>query len=745
MRYTAGAYEIAFRVASQPEIVPDHGTARRQSEPRHASITQPFSLMNAPMMFTSTRLLRSFILLGYCLCSVTSAFGQAGAVRTETLDAERHHLRTGETREWSRFPSSAEGAILELEFVVHDASTPVTLAIRQSDVRQTWRVRVNEQEVGRLIKDENDLISLFEIPADLVQRGRNRLTLEGQGDDPDDVLVGPIRLIEGTADAWLSETRVSVQVRDSETNEPMPSRLTITDADGSLVPIGAESNDEMAVRTGVIYTAAGKAEFGLPAGEYQVFAGRGFEYDRKQHNLRLVTGQSKRITCHIGRQVDTLGWIACDTHIHTLSHSGHGDASLNERVITIAGEGIELPIATEHNKQVSYEQVAMKLGVRKFFTPVVGNEVTTKFGHFNAFPFRADSDVPDHRVKDWQPLISGIFSTPDVQVVILNHARDRHYGYRPFGPENFNELTAESLDDRAFLFNAMETLNSGAQQTDPFELFRDWMALVNRGYKITPIGSSDSHDVNRYIVGQGRTYIRGSDQDPSEIDVASACKHIAEGKVIVSAGMFVDVIVNQAFGPGDTVLKPSRTLKVKYSIRCPDWLSADKVTLFQNGQAIQTRSLAGPNDLEGEWEIPVPSHDVFLTVLASGPGVEHPAWPIAQPYQPDSPDWTPKVLSFTGAIRVDADGDGSFQSAFEIAESLVSLAGGDLERLVGLLSDYDRSVALQAASLLRAKLGSLFDSRVEEAMEQASQNVRNAFLDYRNEWRKGEVARLENR
>ena len=51
----------------------------------------------------------------------------------------------------------------------------------------------------------------------------------------------------------------------------------------------------------------------------------------------------------IRREVATPGLVACDTHVHTLTNSGHGDATIAERVVTLAGEGIELPIATDHN------------------------------------------------------------------------------------------------------------------------------------------------------------------------------------------------------------------------------------------------------------------------------------------------------------------------------------------------------------------------------------------------------------
>src|SRR5207244_4646666 len=123
-----------------------------------------------------------------------------------------------------------------------------------------------------------------------------------------------------------------------------------------------------------------------PAGNYTVYAGRGFEYSLAKADVRITAGETAERTLTICREVSTPDYIACDTHIHTLTHSGHGDASIGERMITLAGEGIELPIATDHNVQIDYQPHAEQLGVRRYFMPVVGNEVTTALGHFNVFP-----------------------------------------------------------------------------------------------------------------------------------------------------------------------------------------------------------------------------------------------------------------------------------------------------------------------------------------------------------------------
>jgi len=58
----------------------------------------------------------------------------------------------------------------------------------------------------------------------------------------------------------------------------------------------------------------------------------------------------------------TEGYVSSDTHVHTFTYSRHGDATIEERMLTLAGEGIELPIATDHNLQIDYEPVARAVG-----------------------------------------------------------------------------------------------------------------------------------------------------------------------------------------------------------------------------------------------------------------------------------------------------------------------------------------------------------------------------------------------
>jgi hypothetical protein len=675
--------------------------------------------------------------------------GPAAPAGETVLDAKLHHLRAGDEREWSDFPAQAEGPSLSLRFKAERNDAEQTLRLRQQDVKQTWKVLLNGKEIGRLSPDENDTVLYLPVPPGTLAAGENTLVIEQAGRTPDDVRIGEVALDDRPTARVLSEATVEVTVVEASRSDnpvPVPCRLTVLNDRGALATVGAASGTGLAVRPGVVYTADGKATFGLPAGDYVVTAGRGFEYGLDSVKLSLRPGDTARKTLTLRREVPTDGWAACDTHVHTLTYSGHGDSTALERVVTLAGEGVELAIATEHNRQVDYHEAAVKQGVADYFTLVVGNEVTTGVGHFNVFPAKADGPTPDAEAKDWKAVFDSIADRTGAKVVILNHPRDLHGKFRPFGPERHLALTGEDLDDWELRANGVEVVNSGAQQTDVMRPYRDWFGLLNRGLFVAPVGASDSHDVSRFIVGQGRTYVRCKDDKPGAIDVEEAVRSFREGRVLVSCGLLAEITVNGKYGPGD--LAPvSGEVKAAVRVLGPGWVTADRVELYANGVKVKEARIeegrrAGEK-WSGEWTLPRPRHDLHLVAVASGPGVTDLCWPIAKPYQPSTPVVERRVIGSTGAVWLDADGDGKRTSAAEYARRLLRDAGGDWPKVVKALADYDEAVAAQAAGLLRAKGVSVRDEKVRVAAADAGEQVKRGFEAYAEAWRECEIARAK--
>ncbi len=421
----------------------------------------------------------------------------------QVLDPGWHHIRNTGDQEWAEFPAKAEASKVSLAFSSTVNSVEYTLSIRQYDIKQRWQVTLNGQILGRLVEDEKDLLTYLKIPQGVLQRSN---TLEISSSDPtaDDIRAGEITLHALPLDSLLSQAQVEVRVQDKDSGKGLPCKVTIVNGMVILQSVSATPSEQLAIRAGYVYTPAGVLTLGLPEGNYSLYVTRGFEYGVDSTQITVRKGDHLRREFTLAREVSTTGWAASDTHIHTYTWSKHGDATAAERALTIAGEGIELPILTDHNIHVDLKPYAAALGLTGYFTPVTGNEVTTRVGHFNIFPVLSET-VADHNVSSWSALSESLGDPKGTTAIILNHARDIHLGFRPFDPSKHLAVAGMRLDDWKFPANAMEVMNSGSQQSDQQELMRDWFGMLNGGHVISPAGASDSHDVSRFIVGQART------------------------------------------------------------------------------------------------------------------------------------------------------------------------------------------------------------------------------------------------
>ena len=179
------------------------------------------------------------------------------------------HLRNGDKREWDSFPKNADAKKLKVEFELTESEQKAAsafehcLKIRQQDVKQLWKVSLNGMSLGRLVPNENDMTIFFAVEKEAL-KPKNVLEIETSSKSVDDIRVGQIELIAKPKKEFLSESELSVVVVDSETQRPIPSRLTILSSN-SLHEVGNQSTKTLAVRPGVVYTSSGKARIKLPA------------------------------------------------------------------------------------------------------------------------------------------------------------------------------------------------------------------------------------------------------------------------------------------------------------------------------------------------------------------------------------------------------------------------------------------------------------------------------------------------
>lgn len=202
------------------------------------------------------------------ILAVILLFTTPGYSQKQMLDNGLHHLRNADTREWSEFISQPESQLL-VKFMAHENRTEQTLTLRQYDVKQIWKVLINDLEIGNLVVDEKDLIAYFSIPAGTLRESENTLLIKCSADTPDDIRVGEISLDNRSPHDVLTEANLDVSVFEAGTNTLIPARITILTDRRSLGNV-ASTMEKVVVRSGYAYTGTGRASLQLPAGKYTI-------------------------------------------------------------------------------------------------------------------------------------------------------------------------------------------------------------------------------------------------------------------------------------------------------------------------------------------------------------------------------------------------------------------------------------------------------------------------------------------
>ena len=615
------------------------------------------------------------------------------------IDPGLHHLGDSVVETWTEVPAEPEGTRLDLTFGSRPNAGEWVLEVRHRDVDNPWSIELNGQTIAQLKVGKEDEVHRYRVPAGVVRSGDNRLSFV-PSKTTDDIVIGAVRLHRQSLRTLLKLQRIEVRVAGTS-GTPLPARVTLADASGRRAEHYEPGRLLTAVRDGICYTADGMAAFQVPPGRYTVYAGRGMEWSMATAEVEVPdvpAGDAEIATVELvlQRDVDTSGWIAADTHIHTLTHSGHGDSSVEERMVTLAAEGVELAIATDHNHNTDYAPTQREMGLTEWFTPVTGNEVTTKVGHMNAFPLRPGEPVPNHRLMDWVQLIADIKSH-GAKVVILNHPRWPQIPTGPFGEFGLSRLTGDLPGQTGVPFDAMELVNSTTLQRDPLFLFTDWFALLNHGVPMTAAGTSDSHTVGD-PVGQGRTYVPSRTDDPASIDVDRACKAFQDGRTTVSMGIFAELTIDGEHGVGDRVRVAERKVHAALRVAAARWVRPNEAIAFVNGREVMRLPVPTvaekPTDVTLDFTIGLPEHDAHLVFAVLGDGIQNPHWPTEFGY----------TIAATNPVWLDVDRDGRYTSPRASGEAIAKRAGNDPAKLraaIANVDDVDDAVAVQALHAAR--------------------------------------------
>ena len=463
--------------------------------------------------------------------------------------------------------------------------------------------------------------------------------------------------------------------------EPAPCKVTFERTDGAPPPdfgpayAAGPARHQATASDGVV-------DVPLAWGAYRVTASRGPEYALAQADIKLAPGEKTEVRLSPRRVVDTLGYLACDFHQHTML-GADAPVATRDRVVSNAAEGVEVAVASEHNVVADLEPIVRDLHLERVLVSIPGDELTSDasrhpWGHANAWPLPVRAGDPRGgapAVRDRTPreVFDELRRSGGGDLVLqVNHPRSGQNGY--FDQLGFDVKTGTGTDpgyDAAF--DALEVWN-GRNVEARGKVLGDFFALLRTGHPVTATADTDTHGIVGQEAGYPRTYVRVADDGPLDPWDAARTANLVRGvktlrDVVLTNGPMLRVTANGA--PIGGVSRGAR-VDVKVHVECAPWVVVDEVRLVRAsapdaGDASLTRAIAAKANAAGAmvadvtFAIRASADDAFV-VIASGKTPMSPVLSAAGGGDASSGnsgtdgDIAPWAMS--GAIWIDADGDG---------------------------------------------------------------------------------------
>jgi hypothetical protein len=523
----------------------------------------------------------------------------------------------------------------------------VTLRVQMRNARNQWRDLSAIASVEGGFFDTS--LPVFEPGGEVL-----RLIAERKGCDPSEPFEVSWPSIEPIEIRMPSQAFVELLVVD-ENDAPIPAKITLRRSDDA--------------RT-VLWAPPWSSQQALPPGDYSWSATRGFEHQPMHGQITVVSGEPVRLDAKLPRLLNTEGWLASDSHIHS-SPSEDSDVMIELRLLTLAAEGVEAFIGSDHEIITDLSPWREKTGLTDWVASVVGAELTSaSTEHHTIAGLEARPLEPRGGIVAWGGL--DMAQTHEgarqrgAQLIGLNHPR---HGCNWLCLIDWDRLTGLArvankrllgLPDDAQLFSwdfdFIEYMNGPISPfmnpDNPREtgLFEDWQAMLNLGHRIVAVGASDAHGLSG--VGDARSYVQ-SDVQVRDFVEADYLQPMLDGRVLVSAGAFAEVSI-QGVGMGGTVQLDGDEVALELSVRALPEIDVDWILVTYNCDEVLRIRTDNPDDLikfDGILRFAVQG-DGHVAVMGFGSS------DMPNGLANYRPDRTPRFT--TNAIYVDADGDGEW-------------------------------------------------------------------------------------
>ncbi len=502
----------------------------------------------------------------------------------------------------------------------------------------------------------------------------------------------------GKPAAKISTTTFVVHVTDA--GKPVGARVLLFDASGQQLHMGTldlygarQGAAACAIAPGVIGSwdglvlAYGVAEVpvghdacvpspGIPYGHYKVWAWRGVELERWEGEVDLSADRGRvELAIALDHAWTPHGTLSADLHVH--AHASNDSTVPNpQRVIAQVAAGIQVIGLSDHNANGDLDAEIAELHLNDTVASIASNELTAEGLHVGVYPVIVDRTKPNGGAP---PTASIVHATPkqvfDIArafpnhpIVQLNHPRFKYDAlYDGTGWDGVKWPPPFPLE-----FDAVEVVAGYSAFNIPGDRrfddsARDLYTLYDHGHLVTPMGNSDTHDLNWVLDGTTRNYVYVDDPRTEPFDEDGFIAAIRARRVVATSGPWLDVEVaskqgaTPTVGPGQAIIPDHGAVWVDVTVSQARWMHVERIRIHVGTQLAQTIDVP-PNVRSFHWagRIDVGTADTFIGITTDGDT----AMPLqlTGTYQKDRwkrPGVTPFAIA--SPILVDADGDGRWK------------------------------------------------------------------------------------
>jgi hypothetical protein len=412
-----------------------------------------------------------------------------------------------------------------------------------------------------------------------------------------------------------------------------------------------------------VFPASDVLEIKLPVGTYLAACSRGPEYTRETRVIEVLGGENPGLDLTIEKAVDTRGLISLDSHMHT--RNSDGAVGIPERLRSVIAEGIEVAVAADHNFVTDYGPDLKELGLDAFLAVITGNEVTARTGsiHYNTFPDAVRPGEPGRgaiSVRDETPGTLFALSREKNPGTLIHVNHPRWPGLDYFAAYQLDpEFAATAAAPFDLSFDVMEAMNGPAVNEANRQSIEDWFHLLNRGYPIRIVGTSDAHSIDGGEPGYARTYVLYKGPKGPGLDVGALVEAVKAGRSFVSTGPVVAVRANGRATFGDLLTARNGRVDLDITVTGAPWMDVSEVRVVVNGlrrEPLAVRARPGEVVKFRDRVRLTLERDAWIAVEVVGRAS---LYPLVQRRSGDGqPENAALPYALTNPIYVDADGDG---------------------------------------------------------------------------------------